>query len=148
MEDEPLSLCTLGMWWDQKIRDGLEQWCKWDAMTCNHANPTKKAKSPDPLDAPIDYMESCGIFKPMKTSEFDLCHFYQVGESGDFPKFPKPHELATSDHVCGLLEKACKKGHPDLVVALSQDAITAVALLKGLHTSVSLRCLKMETDPH
>ena len=65
-----------GMWQDQKIKDSLEQWSKWDVMTCDHADPSKKAKSPDPLGAPIDYMESCGIFKPMKTSKFDLCHFY------------------------------------------------------------------------
>ena len=90
-------------------------------------------------------MESCGIFKLMKTSEFDLCHFYQVGESGDFPKFPKPHDPATSDHLHSLLEKAHKKGCPNLVVALSQDAVTAVSLLKKLHASASLQHLKMET---
>ena len=59
-----------GMWWDK--------WSKWDVMTYDHANLSKKAKSPDPLGTLIDYMESCGISKPMKTSEFDLCHFYQV----------------------------------------------------------------------
>ena len=53
-----------GTWWDQKIKDGLEQWSKQDVMICDHANPLKKAKSLDPLGAPIDYMESCGIFKP------------------------------------------------------------------------------------
>ena len=134
-----------GTWWDQKIKDSLEQWSKWDTMTCDYADPAKKAKSLDPLGTPIDYMENCGIFKMMKTSKFDLCHFYQVGESGDFQKFPKPHEPATSDHVCSLLENAHKKGCPNLVVVLSQDAVTAVALLKGLHTSVSFLCLKMET---
>ena len=90
-------------------------------------------------------MESCGVFKPMKTSEFDLCRFYQVGESRDFPKVPKPHEPAASNHVCGLLEKARKKGHLNLVVALSQDAVTAVSMLKKLHASISLQRLKMET---
>ena len=133
------------MWWDQKIKDGLEQWSKWDMMTCDHADPSKKAKSPDPLGTPIEYMESCGIFQPMKTSEFELCHFYQMEESGDFPNFLKHHESATSQDVHSLLEKARKKGCPNLVVALSQDAVTAVALLKKLHTSASLWCLKMET---
>ena len=108
-------------------------------------DPTKKAKSPDPLGTPTNYMESCHVFKPMKTSEFDLCRFYQVGESRDFPKLPKPHDPATSNHVCGLLEKAHKKGCLNLVVVLSQDAVTAVALLKELHISISLWCLKMET---
>ena len=114
-------------------------------MTCDHTDPTKKAKSPDPLGSPIDYMESCDVFKPMKASKFDLCHFYQVGESGDIPKFPKPGEPATSNHMCSLLEKACKNGHLNLVVALSQETVTAVVLLKKLHASVSLQCLKMET---
>ena len=95
----PLMDEGFGMWQDQNIKDSLEQWSKQDAMTCDHADPLKKAKSLDPLGTPIDYMESCGIFKPMKTSEFDLCHFYQVGVSGDFPKFPKPCKPATSNHV-------------------------------------------------
>ena len=87
-------------------------------------------------------MESCGIFKSMKASKFDLCHFYQVG---DFPKFPKLHKPATSNHIHGLLEKACKNGYPNLIVALSQDAVTSVLLLKKLHASASLWYLKMET---
>ena len=64
-------------------------------------------------------MDNCDVYKLMKTSEFDLCHFYQMGESGNFPKVPKPSEPATSEHVRGLLEKACKKGHLKLVVASS-----------------------------
>ena len=61
------------------------------------------------------------------------------------PKFPKAQEPSTSDHMCSLLEKACKKGCLNLVMALSQDAVTAVSLLKKLHASTSLQCLKMET---
>ena len=54
-----------GTWQDQKIKEGHEQWSKQDMMTCDHVDPAKKAKSPDPLGAPIDYMESCDVFKPM-----------------------------------------------------------------------------------
>ena len=93
-----------------------------------------------------DYMESCGTFKPIGTSEYDLCCFYQVGQMEDFPEFPKPREPVMNDDVCCLLEKACELGQPKLVVALSQDVATATALLQDLHHHVSLQWLKMETD--
>ena len=73
-----------GVWWDQKIKDGLEQWSMWDAMTCDHTDPSKKAKSPDPLGIPKAYMESCGIFKPIKTSEFDYAASTRWGSLGTF----------------------------------------------------------------
>ena len=82
-----------GIWWDQKIKDSLEQWSKQYVMTCDHTNPSKKAKSQDPLGTSIDYMESSGIFKLMKTSEFDLCHFYQVGSLGTFQSSQNPVSL-------------------------------------------------------
>ena len=65
--------------------------------------------------------------------------------SRDFPKLPEPHEPTTSNHMDGLLKKAHEKGHPNLVLALFQDAVTAVSLLKKLHASTSLLLLKMET---
>ena len=35
-------------------------------------------------------MESHSAFKTIKTSEYGLCHFYQVGMSGNFSEFPEP----------------------------------------------------------
>ena len=42
-------------------------------------------RCPNLLGMPLDYMESCGVFKSLKTSKYSLCCFYKVGLSGDFP---------------------------------------------------------------
>ena len=47
----------------------------------------------------------------------------------DFPEFPKPHEPVTKDHIHCFLEKARELSLPNLLVAHSQDAVTAVCLL-------------------
>ena len=75
------------VWRDKKNSEGLKQWNKWKKMTCNHVDPCKEVKYPDPLGTPLDYMERYGTFKPVKTSEYDLHHFYQVGLTGAFPEF-------------------------------------------------------------
>ena len=104
------------------------------------------AWSPDPLGAPITYIESWGAFKAIKTSKYGWCHFYQVGVTGDFPTFPEPWTPATSDDIYHLLKKAHKQAWPNLVVALSQDTVTVIALQLPLHNHVSLQWLKMEMD--
>ena len=132
--------------WRGKISQGLKQWDEWDKMTCDHMELGKEAKCSDLLGTPLDYMESCEVFKSIKMSEYDLCHFYRVGLSGDFPEFPTPHEPATNNHMCSFLEKAWESSWPNLIVAHSQDAVTAVCLLQEIHANASLQCLKMETD--
>ena len=117
------------MWRDKKISQGLKQWDERDKMTCDHAEPGKEVKCPDPLGVPLDYMESYGVFKSIKTSEYNLCCFYKVGLSGDFPEFPTPNEPATSNHVCSFLEKAWEFSQPNLLVAHPQDVVTAICLL-------------------
>ena len=57
----------LSVWRDKKISEGLKQWDEWDKMTYNHAEPGKEAKYPDPLGAPLDYIESHDVFKPINT---------------------------------------------------------------------------------
>ena len=113
-------------------------------MTCDHADPCKEAKSPDQLGPPLDYMTSCGIFKPKKASEYDLCCFYQVRLSGDLLEFPLPHIPATHEQVSSLLLKARALGWPNLIMVHSQDVVTAVCLLQELHIKDSLCCLPME----
>ena len=115
-------------------------------MTCDHREPGKEVKYPDPLGVPLDYMESHEVFKPIKMSEYELCCFYQVGLNGDFPEFPIPHEPATNNHMHGFLEKAQELSQPNLIVAHSQDMVTVVCLLWELHANASLQCLKVETD--
>ena len=110
-------------------------------MICDHVDPIKRAKHPYPLGVPITYMELQDTFKAIKTSEYDLSHFYQLGTSGVFPAFPEPQEPTMGDDVPCLLQKAHK-----LVVALSQDAVTVIALLCKLHNHNSLQWLKMQTD--
>ena len=63
-------------WRDKKISQGLKQYDEWDKMTCDHTEPGKEAKCPDPLGAPLDYMESCKVFKSIKMSKYHLCRFY------------------------------------------------------------------------
>ena len=122
----------------------LKQWDKRDKMTCDHVEPGKGVRCPNLLGMPLDYMESHEVFKSLKTSEYDLCHFYKVELSGDFPEFPTHCEPVTNDHMHGFLEKAWEFSQPNLLVAHSQD--TVFCLLCKLHNNASLRCLKMGTD--
>ena len=107
-------------------------------MTCDHMELGKEAKCPDPLGTLLDYMESCGVFKSDKMTEYDLCCFYQVGLSGDFSKFPTPHEPATNDNLCHFLGNARECSQPNLPVAHSRDVVTVVCLLRELHGKASL----------
>ena len=105
---------NFSMWQDEQISQGPKQWDKMDKMTCDHAEPGKEAKCPDPLGTLLDYMESHRVFKIGKMSEYDLCHFHQVGLSGDFPKFPAPCEPTTNDHLHHFLENAGECSWPNL----------------------------------
>ena len=106
-------------------------------MTCEHAE-LGKSMCPNPLGAPLDYMESHRVFKSDKMSEYDLCCFYQVRLSGDFPKFPTPHKPTTNDHLCHFLKNARECSQPNLLVVHSQDAVIAVFLLRELHAKARL----------
>ena len=97
MNRHSFACCTdadFGTWPDKKISQGLKQWDKRDKITCDHVEPGKEARCPNPLGVLLDYMESHGVFKSLKTSEYDLCHFYKVGLSGNFLEFPPPCEPA------------------------------------------------------
>ena len=82
-----------GKWQDQMISKGNSEWNMPDTMTCDHADPCKIAKFPDPIGPPLEYMKHCGVFDPNKTNEYDLCQFYQVGLFRDFLDFPHPVNL-------------------------------------------------------
>ena len=132
MNSHGFAHCTdadFGAWWDRKISQGLKQWDKRDKMTCDHTNPGKEARCSNPLGAPLDYMESCRVFKSLKMSKHNHCCFYKVGLSGDFSDFPTPHKPAINHHIHGFLKKACECSRPNLLGAHSQDAVTAVCLL-------------------
>ena len=81
-----------------------------DTMTCDHAKHSDKAKHPDPVGMPLGYMASHKVFKPLKADVYNLCHFFWLGENGDPPPFPVPHEPATKVQVRDLLETAHEHG--------------------------------------
>ena len=72
---------NFGMWHDHMISKGHAEQNKRDTMICDHMDPCKEAKFPDPTSPPLDYMKHCGVFKSKKTNKYDLCHFYLRGPS-------------------------------------------------------------------
>ena len=89
-------------------------------------------------------MKQCGVFKAKKTNKCDLCCFYHVELSGDFPPFPSPCEPATHGMLEELLRAAQALGHPNLLMAFARDLATVVCLLQELHHKDSLKCLLLE----
>ena len=98
---------------------------------------------PDPLGPSIEYMISHKVFDPIPTSALGLCHFYQVGQSREIPKFPEPHHPTMEKQLCCLC-----KDHSlvrlNLIITLPQDSVITIALLSKLHSSTSLSWLRME----
>ena len=47
-----------GAWRDKKISQSLKHWDERDKMTCDHVEPGKEAKCPDPLGALLDHMRA------------------------------------------------------------------------------------------
>ena len=86
-----------GKWRDQMIGKGHNEGNRHDTMTCDHADSCKEAKFPDPIGLPLEYMKHYRVFNAKKTSDYDLCHFYEVGLSGDLPDFPSPREPAARE---------------------------------------------------
>ena len=113
-------------------------------MTCEHGDQGKEIKSKDPAGPPVDYMASYNVFKVKQMSGYNLCHFYQVGESGDLPLFPSPCLPATHDRLSDFLHKARADGQSQLIVTCAFDSITVVSLLSDLHNKTSLHCLPLE----
>ena len=138
---------NFGMWCDRMISEGRADWKKHDTMTCNHGDPCKELRYPDPTGPPLDYMKHHRVFKVKKTNEYNLCHFYCIDLFGDLPTFPSPCKPATHEMLEDFLLKARALGHPNLVVAFAWDFATAVCLLQELHSKGSLRCLPMEPKP-
>ena len=141
-----ISIARMPGFWTRThmIGEGCADWEKCDAMTCDHGDPCKELRHPDPASTPLDYMKHWGVFKAKKSSEYDLCHFYHVELSRDLPTFPSPCEPAICEMLEDFLLKARALGHPNLIVAFAQDLATAVCLLQKLHSKDSLRHLPIE----
>ena len=82
---------NFGMWCTCMIGKGHTDWEKCDTMTCDHGDPCKELRHPDPTGPPLNYMKHRGVFKAKRSNEYDLCHFYHVELSRDLPTFPSPH---------------------------------------------------------
>ena len=114
------------------------EWNTCDTMTCDHVDPCKEAKFPDPISLPLEYMKHCRVFDAKKTNEYDFCCFYQVGLSRDLLDFPLPHKPATHEWVSNFLLKARSLGWPNLIMAHPRDSVMAICLLQELHIKDSL----------
>ena len=63
---------------------------------------------------------------------------------GDPPEFPAPREPATHGQIQDLLKLAHTIGWPYLSMAHSMDSVTAISLLRELHTTACLRQLQVD----
>ena len=103
-QDAQLMDKDFSTWCDAKIREGHNGWKKHTEMCCDHREAHKELLHRDPISPPLEYMKTCGVFKAKKTNAYDLCHFYCVGASGEFPTFPAPHEPTSRNMLKKLLE--------------------------------------------
>ena len=59
--------------------------------------------------------------------------------TGDPPEFPTPWEPTTRGQIRDLLKSAHAIGRPYLILVHSADSVTAVSMLRELHTAACLR---------
>ena len=100
--------------------------------------------NPDPVGPPLEYMCDCQVFEGICSNLYDLCHFYALGTMGDPPEFPAPREPATHGQIRDLLKSAHTIGWPYLILAHSTDSVTAISLLRELHTTACLQRLQVD----
>ena len=95
------------------------------------------------MEPPLDYMGECQVFDGIQSDIYDLCRFYTLGMTGDLPEFPTPQEPATHGQVRDLLKSAHSIGRPYLILAHSTDSVTAISMLRELHTAMCLPRLQV-----
>ena len=99
---------------------------------------------PDPMGPPLDYMGECQVFNSIWSDIYDLSRFYALGMTGDSPEFPAPWEPVTHRQIRDLLKSAHSIGQPYLILAHSTDSVTAISMLRELHTTTCLQCLQVD----
>ena len=113
-------------------------------MICNLPEHGKaQPNHPDPVGPPLDYMGECLDFNGIRSDIYDLCQFYILGMTGDPPKIPAPREPMTCRQIRDLLKSAHAIGQPYLILVHSADSVTAVSLLRELHTTACLQQLQV-----
>ena len=110
-----------------------------DTMICNLPKHGKvQPNHPDLVGPPLDYMCKHQVFDGIRSDIYDLCRFYILGTTGYPPKFPAPREPTTHGKVTDLLKSARAIDQPYLIMVHSVDSVTAVLLLRELHTAACL----------
>ena len=116
-----------------------------DTMICDLPKHRKvQPNHPDPVGPPLDYMCEHQVFDGIRSDIYDLCWFYTLGMMGDPPEFPTPREPTTCGQIRDLLKSAHAIGRPYLILVHSMDSVTAVSLLRELHTATCLWPLQVD----
>ena len=132
-------------WQHRKIAKGIAGWAMRDTMICDLPEHGKaQPNHPDPVGLPLDYMGECPVFDGIRSDINDLCRFYILGMTGDPPELPAPREPATRGQIQDLLKLACTISQPYMIIVHSADSVTAVSMLRELHTAACLRCLQVD----
>ena len=114
-------------------------WKKMHEVICNLPEHRKaQLNHPDPVGPPLDYMGERQVFDGIRSDIYDLCRFYILGMTGDPPEFPTPQEPATRGQIRDLLKSARAIGRPYLILVHSADSVTAISMLRELHTAACL----------
>ena len=126
-------------WQHKKIAKGITGWATRDTMICDLPEHGKaQPNHPDQVGPPLDYMGECQVFNDIQSDIYDLCRFYILGMTGDPPEFPAPQEPATHGQIRDLLKSAHAIGWPYMILVHSADSVTAISMLRELHTAACL----------
>ena len=131
-------------WQHTKIAKGSAGWAMRDTMICDLPEHRKvQPNHPDLVGPPLDYMGEHQVFDSIRSDIYDLCRFYILGMTGDPPELPTPWEPETHRQIRDLLKLAHAIGQPYMILAHSADSVTAISMLRELHTTTCLRCLQV-----
>ena len=126
-------------WRCKKIAKGIKGWAMRDTMICSLPEHSKaQPNHPDPVGPPLDYMGKRQVFDGIRSDIYDLCWSYILGTTGDPPEFPTPWEPTTCRQIRDLLKLARAIGQPYMILAHSADSVTAISMLRVLHTATCL----------
>ena len=114
-------------------------------MICDLSKHGKvQPNHPDPMGLPLEYTHNHKAFEGIHSDLYNLCRFYALGTTGDPPEFPVPQEPTTHGQIQDLLKSAHAIGWPYLIMVHSADLVTAVLLLRELHTAACLWWLQVD----
>ena len=82
-----------GEWWDHMISKGHNKWNPCDKMTCDHMDPCKEAKFPDPVGPPLEYMSTVESSIPRKPMSMTFATSTKLDSPGTSQIFPHPTNL-------------------------------------------------------